>query len=275
MATTEAISPGIEPMLFLLVTCIAVILLLALVSCYLKFSGDIAKLRASVVECEVKLVKCTNENLRLQEAVLQAKREATASGIGLPPRNPPMQSAVAITSTSLQAGVNQSSALGESEMGTGGSMVASGPLTTVAAVKAESAKLTYGIVHEAILGSIASLAENRSSLTEANFINKVAGFTTDAAVKAVLLANLEPALFFLCSGARSPQGPELVAYRFKGLPDYSVVPYPSAGRVGQFNRWFENAASPYGVSPVLASKAAIGVIGEDGNLSVRTLGVLA
>ncbi|MBK7768947.1 MAG: hypothetical protein IPI44_24765 [Sulfuritalea sp.] len=42
-------------------------------------------------------------------------------------------------------------------------------------------------------------------------------------------------------------GPELVVYRPKGesAPLREACPTASAGRVGQFNRWFENAVAPW------------------------------
>jgi hypothetical protein len=274
MATSEALGYGIESLPFWLATCIAVLLIITLLIGYLKFSGDIAKLQAKLVESEHELAKRAKDNLQLQESVLRAKREAPAVRPPLTPRIATHQSVAPPAFAPSNASETQRSAFRATATGNG-PVLAPVPVTDAPVAQPDPATLTFAIVQESILVAIASLAQDRSSLTEANFVNKVAGFATDAALKALLLANLEPAMFYLCSGERSPQGPELVVYRFKGRPEYSVVPYPSIGRVGQFNRWFENAGSPYGVSPVLASRAAVGVIGEDGSLSVNALGVLA
>jgi len=274
MAITETLGSGTGPMLFLIVACVAALLFVALVTVYLKFSWDVAKVRARLVESEIKLLECTNEKLKMQETGLQAEVGASESGLRLPPRKTTTRVVAVPPNSPPQVNVSRSSAMGETKTGTSALMVPVPP-PSAAEIPAGSAKMTYDMVQEVTFRAITSLAENRSNLTEANFVQKVAGVATDPAIKALLLANLEPALFYLCSGARSPQGPELVAYRFKDQHDFSVIPYPSAGRVGQFNRWFENAASTYGVSPVLASVPAIGLIDDDGYLSVRTLGVLA
>lgn len=269
----DSADSGIQPLLFWLVTGLAVLLLLALLIGYLKFSGDHAELQAQLADSERELAKRAKENQQLQESILQSRREVP-SPRPLPRSEPLPEARSAVAASPPAASAIQRPAFKVTATGDSPAPVrVSVPEAVVA--KPERPVMTHAIVQEAILSAIASLANDRSSLTEANFVNKVAGFATDAGLKALLLANLEPALFFLCSGSRSPQGPELVVYRFKGLPDCSVVPYPSAGRVGQFNRWFENAGSPYGVSPVLAIKAAVGVIGADGNLSVSALGVLA
>jgi hypothetical protein len=265
---------GAQPMLLWIATGIAVLLLAGLVIGYLKFSGENAKLEALLADRDRKLAKVSKDNQQLQDALVVSRREASAPA-PIPKRDPlaDTRPVVANWSAVEEAAPPSVKRAAPVSAAASGSQTAA-QLPDVAAPKPERQALTQAIVEDAILNAIASLANDRSSLTEANFINKVGGVTTDATLKAVLLTTLEPALFFLCSGARSPQGPELVAYRFKGKPDCRVVPYPSAGRVGQFNRWFENASSLYGVSPVLASKAAVGVIGADGNLSVSALGVL-
>ena len=270
---------GAQPMLLWLASGISVLLLAGLVIGYLKSSAAFAALEEQVEDRDRELAKLAKENQQLQEALVLARREvsaampilkrdlppdvcpAAAEGPAVAEAAPPLASMPTDSSDIAPVGTNISEAAVQ--------------VPDIASPKPEDQAPTSEAIQEAILGAIASLANGRASLTEANFVHKVAGVTTNATLKAVLLANLEPALFFLCSGARSPQGPELVVYRLKGSPNHSVVPYPSAGRVGQFNRWFENAGSPYGVSPVLAIKAAVGVIGADGNLSASSLGVLA
>jgi hypothetical protein len=266
---------SVQPLLLWVAAGIAVLLLAGLVIGYLKFSAKNAGLKVHIGVLDSKLAKLAKENQQLQESILQAKREVHASN-RIPKSEPLPEAPVApmdppTSASPIQRPEFRAAAASTSQ----GDALVPVPVPDVAVAKPERQTMTLEVVQAAILTAIASLANDRSSLTEANFVNKVAGLITDAKLKAALLANLEPALFFLCSGARSPQGPELVVYRFKGDTQCSVVPYPSAGRVGQFNRWFENASSPYGVGPVLASKVASGVIGADGNLSVSALGVLA
>ncbi len=130
-------------------------------------------------------------------------------------------------------------------------------------------------VQQAVLKAIEELANERVSLTEANFVSKIIGSIANPDIKAALAGNLEPGLFFVCGGMRSAQSPELLAYRLKGAGTYEVVPFPTAGRVGQFMNWYENAVGSYEVDPVLASKPAIGTINEAGVLSVSQKGTLA
>ena len=154
--------------------------------------------------------------------------------------------------------------------------VAPAPVSETPAVpKAVAPQISRSSVQQAILKAIDVLANERVSLTEANFVGRIVGSVTNPDVKAALSRDLEPGLFFLCSGTRSAQGPELLAYRLKGADSYDVVPFPTAGRVGQFMRWYENAVGSYEVDPVLASKPAIGDINESGILTVRQKGLLA
>lgn len=139
----------------------------------------------------------------------------------------------------------------------------------------ERPMITSQAVEDVILKAIHALAHERVSLTEANFVAKVAGFASDPSLKAALEERLVPARFYLCSGVRSAQGPELLAYLLRGQTTCSVVPFPTAGRVGQFIRWFENAGSAYDVDPVLAARPARGVFNEAGSLSVSQPGLLA
>lgn len=141
--------------------------------------------------------------------------------------------------------------------------------------KSERPGESHHAMQVAVLAAIESLARERVSLTETNFVNKVAGNAPNAYLKAALTEHLEPVQFYLCNGSRSAQGPDLLAYRIKGQPHFSVVPFPTAGRVGQFIRWFENAGSTYGLDPVLAAEPAVGNVNETGVLVVSSLGTLA
>ena len=235
-----------------------------------------ALLEARVGDRDRKLAKLANDNQQLQDALILARSEVPAhkSILKRDPLTDARPAAEVSTAVAEAAPRPVSRPTAVSATDPAEANISKAVVQDSAAPIPERQAPSREAVQNAILNAIASLANERSSLTEANFVNKVAGFVADATIKAILLADLEPALFFLANGARSPQGPELVVYRLKGSPNHCVVPYPSAGRVGQFNRWFENAESPYGVSPVLASKAAVGVIGADGNVSVSSLGIL-
>jgi hypothetical protein len=130
-------------------------------------------------------------------------------------------------------------------------------------------------LYNEILQAITSLANSRSNLTEANFIFKLASVVSNPLIKASIIEKMESVHFFRSSGSPSPQGPELIAYGLKENSDYHVVPYPSAGRVGLFRRWFDNAGKNYEVNPVLAIRPALGSIGSDGNLVLVAQGTLA
>lgn len=273
------VDSGTQSMLLWIVGGIALVFLAVLVIGYLTFKDANAALKERVEDRDRELAKLTKENQQLQGALVLARREVSA----------PKSILRSDSLTNARLAADESSAVAEAvprpvpDPTAVSATVPARANTSEAAVQIlgstaptpERQAPTREAIQEIILEAISALANERASLTEANFVHKVAGFAVDATLKAALLENLEPALFFLCGGARSPQGPELVVYRLKGSPNHCVVPYPSAGRVGQFNRWFENAESPYGVSPVLASKAAVGVIGADGNVSVSSLGILA
>ncbi len=130
-------------------------------------------------------------------------------------------------------------------------------------------------LYNEILQAITSLANSRSNLTEANFIFKLASVVSNPLIKASIIEKMESVHFFRSSGSPSPQGPELIAFGLKENLNYYVVPYPSAGRVGLFSRWFDNAGKNYEVNPVLAIKPALGAIGSDGNLVLVAQGTLA
>ena len=147
-------------------------------------------------------------------------------------------------------------------------------VTPVAPISKPPPSISGVALQQEILLAISSLANARTNLTEANFVFKLLSVISDQVIKSSILEKIESVHFFRASGNPSPQGPELIAFALKGNTHFSVVPYPSAGRVGQFSRWFDNAGSGYADNPVLANKPALGSIGQDGNLVLVTLGTL-
>ena len=264
---TETIEPAVIPNLAWILGALNVVLAAVLVILYFKLNGIKHDLTARVQRRDEKIkgldarVGQLNDDLaRAKEILDVGKRQADLErrGISAQPggKNPAQPPASAPAPD-----------------------VAAPPQSPRAAATRDPLKLERTIpnqvLEEVILKAIHALAHERVSLTEANFGAKVTGFATDPSLKAALVERLEPAQFYLCSGARSAQGPELLAYIIRGQSTCSVVPFPTAGRVGQFIRWFENAGGAYDVDPVLAARPARGVINEAGSLSTSELGLLA
>lgn len=254
-AKVESASPTYLILIWLLGGLVAV-LIVALTVMYLKLSGTNDELRERIAEKDREVARLTKKNQDQDDNLAQVMRDAA--------REKPVVVQARATSTAVSAAAAAPQA-----------PRMDATLEVIAPPKTERPRVSPHAMQVAVLAAIESLARERVSLTETNFVNKVAGCASNAYLKAALTEHLEPAQFYLCNGSRSAQGPDLLAYRIKGQAHCSVVPFPTAGRVGQFIRWFENAGNTYELDPVLAAKPAVGIVNEAGVLVVSSLGTLA
>jgi hypothetical protein len=123
-----------------------------------------------------------------------------------------------------------------------------------------------------MLGAIEKLAHEGTQITEANAPLRIGGACTDRQVREFLQSMKLPIRFFTAAGSPGSVNAELMAWCFPGSDSWSVVPHPSAGRIGQFNKWF--STSEYATHPVLVEVPAIGVLEPDGRLAPQQLGSL-
>ena len=124
-----------------------------------------------------------------------------------------------------------------------------------------------------VLSCIEQLAKAGNQITEANAAVRIISSSQSEQLKQGLqTANLSVS-FYTAAGDASAINVELLAWRWSDQEAFQVVPHPHAGRVGQFNKWFDLGSGDYGTQPVLASRPATAQLVNQ-KLVPATLGTL-
>ena len=112
------------------------------------------------------------------------------------------------------------------------------------------------VLNAEVLNSIELLAKAGTQITEANAAVRIIGSSySDELKQGLQKANLNIS-FYTAAGDASAINAELLAWNWSDQHTFQVIPHPHAGRVGQFNKWFDLGNGDYGTQPVLASRPA-------------------